>query len=170
MKRAVLSSLLAVALAALAPPSALAHKFHASLAEVEYVPSTHVVEISIRVFPDDLEEALAKRTRKKVRLDATPDVDQLAEEYVRSAFVLSDPSKGVLDLHWVGMETKADSAWIYVQATSDAGLEGVRLHDRVFFDLFPDQVNTVNVKQGSAEATLVFKTGDAEQTIELPPE
>jgi hypothetical protein len=158
--------LVAVALLALAAPGASAHRFHASLAELEYVPTTHTVEISIRVFPDDLEEALGRRTGKHVRLDVTPNAEQLAEQYVRSAFVLYDSSKKEIPLEWVGMEVKTDSAWLFVQATVPDGLDGVRLRNAIFFELFGDQVNTVNVKRGGAKSTLVFKSGDPARPVE----
>jgi hypothetical protein len=165
--RALSSSVLAVVLFALGSQPAFAHKFHASLAEVEYVPSTHVVEVAIRVFPDDLEDALAQRAHKHVRLDRTPNAEQLAAEYVQTAFRLVDATGNEARFEWVGMEVKADSAWLYVQASAPNGVAGMKLRDALFFELFPDQVNTVNVKQASARATLVFKTGDAEQAIAL---
>jgi len=65
------------------------------------------------------------------------------------------------------MEARVDEAWLYVQAPAPDGLDGGTVHARQFFELFDDQLNTVNVQEGDARATLLFKTGDPEKRVDL---
>jgi hypothetical protein len=154
----------AVALA----PGAAAHKFHASLAEVELNGETGRLEISMRLFADDLERALERRAGKRVRLDATREVGPVVLEYLRDSFVVRDAEGDAVELAWVGMEARVDEVWVFVEAAAPRGVQGARIADRVFFELFSDQVNTVNVKSGAARTSLVFTPGDGEKVVELP--
>ena len=47
------------------------HKFYVSVTQVDYVPSKKRVEITSRIFIDDLEKALTKKYNKKVNLTST---------------------------------------------------------------------------------------------------
>lgn len=159
--------LIAVALVLGAASVARAHKFHASLANVEYNETTKSAEISIRVFADDLEASLGKRHGSRVQIGLTPNAEKIAFDYVASAFELRDRSGAKVDLRWVGMEPQADVVWIYVEAPLEAGLDGATVDDRIFFDLFRDQVNLVNVRHGDRKASLVFEADGAAQRIAL---
>lgn len=164
MRRAAQAFVLAVAVGAGAPP-AFAHKFHASLAEVEYNAKEKTVEVGIRLFADDLEEAIGRKRGRRVRLDVTPDVDRLVLEYLGETLTIVGRDGGPLSFTWVGMELRVDEVWVFIQASSAAGLDGATVGCRILHELFPDQVNTINVQQGDARTTLVFAAGDGERKV-----
>ena len=140
--------------------AASAHSVHASLAQIEHNRETGKAEISIRLFVDDFEQALAKRRGAPVRLDKTPGPDRIVLAYLADALVLTGRDGKRAPLAWVGMDVQALTVWIYLEAELKSGLAGGRLRDTVLFDLFDDQVNTVNLRQGKARETLVFDPGD----------
>lgn len=137
-----------------------AHKFYASLARVEYNEESKTVEAAMRVFADDLELALTRRSGRKVYLDKTKDVGDLALAYLREKFELSGRDGRKVELKWVGMETQGDVAWLYFEAPLPEGLQGASLRDSVLIELFREQVNIVNLKYGGRRLDLVFKRGD----------
>ncbi len=144
-----------------------AHKFHASLAEVDYNAKEKTVELGIRLFADDLEAALAKQRDRRVRLDVTPNVDRMVLDYLNGTLVIRDRDGVRLWFEWVGMELRVDEAWVFVQASAANGVSGATVDCSVFFELFSDQVNTVNLQQGDARTTLVFNPGDGPRAVEL---
>ena len=137
-----------------------AHKFYASLARVEYNEESKTVEVAMRVFADDLELALTRRSGRKVYLDKTKDAAELALAYLRETFEVSGRDGRKVELKWVGMETQADVAWLYFEASLPEGLAGASLRDRVLIELFRTQVNIINLKYGGRKLDLVFKRGD----------
>jgi hypothetical protein len=160
-QRHTLIKLLLVLLAcAAASPRATAHTFHTSLMSVEYNHQEQLVEISIQVFSHDLEDILSKRKGRHVRLDKSPDAELLTFAYLREAVNLKNAAGEVKSLDWVGMETRADSVWLYIEAKMPEGLSGAQLRDRIFFDLLADQVNLVHLKDEDKKSDLVFKPGD----------
>ena len=137
-----------------------AHSVHASLAQIEHNRATGKAEISIRLFVDDFEQALAKQKGAPVRLDKVSEPDRIVLAYLADALVLTGRDGRKASLVWVGMDVQALTVWIYLEAKLENGLAGGRLRNTVLFDLFDDQVNTVNLRQGKARETLVFDPGD----------
>lgn len=148
---------------------AAAHDFHASLTQIEVNSSAKTVEIAIRVFVDDLEDALSRRAGRRVQLGTTSGFDALALAYVSAGLRIETAGGELLPLEWVGKESTVDIVWLYVEAPIREGLDNVKLHDTLFFELFEDQVNTVNVRDGKRRATLTFSPGDGAKTIDLNP-
>ena len=160
MKPRLIILILGLAACGLASPSALAHKFHESLAQLDYNEEARTVEMSFRLFSDDLEESLSRRAGRKIRLDKTQDADALTLAYLQNSFELKNRSGETKALRWVGMEIKVDVVWVYVEADMPEWADGVQLRNRIFFDLFDDQINRVNLISGRAKAFFVFKPGD----------
>ena len=154
-----------LAAAACVGPGVSAHRFHASLVEVDLNRESGRLEVGMRLFADDLEEALSRRRGQKVRLDVTPDADRLVLEYLQEAFVIRDASGTAVRLEWVGMEARVDEVWVYVEAPAPPSLAGARVSNRVLFERFGDQVNTVNLQEGDARTSLVFTPGDGEKPV-----
>ncbi len=162
--------LVACAVLCLSPATsgAGAHKFYTSLARVEYNAGEKSVEITLRVFADDLELALKRRAGRRVSLERTKDADRLVLEYLRETFEIKNSDGRTKALKWVGMELRAGVAWLYVEAEMPEGLAGARVRDQVLFELFPEQVNTVSVRYPGARGDLVFTRGDGERAVPPP--
>ena len=165
MKLTTLMTAAALLAAACASPAAAAHKYYTSLAQVEYNDADKSVEVSLRVFADDLEAALTRRAGRSVTLDRTKDVDRLVLAYLRDTFEIKNRAGERKALRWVGMELRAGVAWLYFEAEMPEGLAGARLRDHVLFELFPRQVNTVSVRYRGGHADLVFVRGDGERAL-----
>lgn len=140
--------------------SALAHKFHESLALLEYNAESRSVEMTFRLFADDLENALSRRSGKIVRLGKTRDVEAQTLAYIKDRFELKNGHGEAKPFAWVGMETKVDTVWVYVEALMAEGLEGAQVRNRIFFELFDDQINRVHITYGGGKTDLVYKPGD----------
>ena len=139
--------------------AAAAHKFYTSLARVEYNAEAKTVEVALRVFADDLELALTRRSGRRVYLDRTKDAAELTLTYLRETFEISGRDGRKAELRWVGMEAQTDIVWLYFEAPLPEGLAGATLRDRVLLELFRTQVNLVNIKYGDKQLDLVFRRG-----------
>jgi hypothetical protein len=147
--------------------AAPAHTFHASLTRLEYDQQEELLEISIQVFSNDLENALSRRSGKRIRLDKSPDAANLSMSYLNDALNLKRSDGQNMTLSWVGMEPQADSVWIYVEVKQPGGIDCFEMRNCVFFDLFDDQINRVHVVNGNKKGDLVFKPGDGFKSIAL---
>jgi urease gamma subunit len=141
------------------PFRAAAHKFHFSFTQIEYNAPEKTAEITLRVFADDLEQALSQRRGKAVKLDHK-DAAALVAAYVRDTLELKGRDGRIKKLTWIGMEAKVDVALLYIEAKLPDGVAGLQLRQRVFFELFDDQVNQVSLKAADRKASLEFKSGE----------
>lgn len=133
---------------------ALAHDFHASLMVLEHNPATGEAEIALRLFTDDLETVVSKAGGEKLELES-PQGEAAVFAYLGKSLKLKNAS-GSLKLNWVGMEVDVDSSWVYVSCPLKDGAKGLEIANRIFCDLFQDQINTVNVKWGKNVKTFTF--------------
>jgi hypothetical protein len=164
MKRVIRTLSLSIIFCLVGAIISSAHKYHTSVTRVEYNPQERAAEITIQTFTDDLKDILTKRAGRNVRLDAGKDADHLAFEYLRDAFELKQGSAKV-ELQWVGMEVKGETAWLYLLAKVPDGLSRASLRNAFLFDLFDDQVNIVNILHDGKKSSLVFKHGEGERQI-----
>ena len=152
------------------------HKVHVSVSQLEYNQKAQSVEIVLRVYADDLENALSQHAKRQVKLDpTTANKDKRVVEtvmaYLRDNFQLKDKAGRAVRLNWVGMEWQTDMYWLYVEGKMPAvpansnALEGAQLKNKVFNELFDDQVNIVNAKIQHKQFGLMFESKDGFKTI-----
>ncbi|MGQ9898518.1 MAG: DUF6702 family protein [Acidobacteriota bacterium] len=140
---------------------AAAHKFHASFTTIEFNPEHNLLEISLRVFSDDLENALSRQARRRIELDRTPDAADLAGAYVQERFKLRRSDGTPVRMAWVGMEQRVDMTWLYIEAPAPHGFAGLEALVTVFFELFRDQKNNVSCKGAQGKRhDILFRSGD----------
>lgn len=152
---------LAVALAALlaAGGGALsAHKFYMSLTVVDHNATDRALEVTLRLFADDLELAIARRG--PALKHGQPGFDAAVLAYVREGLQIRRADGTPLTLAWVGLENKVDVTWVYVEATGVPSTAGLTVRNAVFMELFPDQVNLVHAQDARGRRALDFRGGD----------
>lgn len=147
------------------PETAAAHKFHTSFTEADYNAKERSLQITMRTFPDDLENILTKRYGKSVRLDQKKEAERLLVAYLQETFQLKNARGEIVKLSWVGMDAGVDSAWLYFEALMPEGCAGAELRNQFLFDLYDDQINLVNVKNADKKHALTFKNGDSYQPL-----
>lgn len=142
-----------------------AHKYYVSLAQAEYNDQTKTLEIAVRVFADDLELALTRAEKRAVYLDKTTDVSTLILAYLQTRFEIQNGKGETQKFKWIGIETKVDAVWIYIETPMPEGLTGARARNTLFFELYPEQLNTVNFKAGTKRFDFAWKSGDGWRTV-----
>lgn len=161
-------------LAGLSLPSALrAHPIHTSIAEADYNRTSRKLEVALRVFLDDFEAALAARIGRPIALATLPkaEFDVLARAYVAAKFIVRAADGTPAPHEWVGRELKPaeNELWLYFEIPLPAGIEGARLHHALLGEVFPNQINSVRVRDQGRLATLVFLPRQTEKVVKFRP-
>jgi len=139
-------------------PFATAHAFHTSITRVDYNAKEKSLEVSMRVFTDDLELALNKdnggRKFQVINGDAN---DSFVEKYVRKHFALRNVQKQKKTYAYVGKEQEADATWIYLEIPCRESINGFSIEQAIFFEIFEDQTNLVNFNYLTEKKSYLFK-------------
>lgn len=146
----------------------LVHPFYVSITSVDYNQHARRLEISSRVFYDDLEAALKNGRNLKIDLIKPVDksaTDSLLAAYFSNHFRLSVNGKSV-QVRYVGYEIEEDVAWCFLEATDIASVERLHINNSILFDHFPKQSNILHVtaygkrqstKLDNPDRTVVFE-------------
>lgn len=136
--------------------SSLFHPIHISLCEINHNAAARQVEITHKIFIDDLQEALEKQYKIRTHLATPkeyPDAEKLIEQYLQKQFQCKINGEPVR-WKYVGREYEVDACWIYLEAEQALPVQSVEVRNAVLLELFDDQVNFVHVKTGGERKSL----------------
>jgi hypothetical protein len=143
--------------------NASAHRMPLGMTTVTHNQATDSVEIVHRLHRHDAEQAMVK-----VMAEAGVDLQQLAVQarlalYVEAHFQVAAVVNGAVDdalpLQLLGVELDGDYVLVYQELSGSLPGE-IAIRNDVLRDLFPNQVNQVNITTAAGVKTLVFKRDD----------
>ncbi len=105
------------------------HPFFVSVTEIRQNEKTRTLEISCRIFYDDLERTLEKNNRVKIDILKPADrgkVDALISAYLQKQLQLKADGQPV-NWKYLGYEIEEDAAWCYLAAVQKYSLELILL-------------------------------------------
>lgn len=152
-------------------PAAALHDLHVSYGNLGVEGSTAVLQL--RIFKDDLEEALRRATGEAVpAMEATPEMDRAFLDYFSGRFQLEyDGEKLQGRIIGSGLdELDREPVWWYrIAYDAEAVIDGLRVTNTLLFELFPDQRNVLRVAhfpEGNRRA-YYFASGEETAVIEF---
>ena len=158
-----------MAVVSMLTPQLLAHPIHRSIAEATYNRTTETLEVALRVFADDFEDALGAHAKTKISLEKTPaaQLDAIIRDYLSARFAIKTAAGRPASLRWVGRELKdaENEVWLYFEAPLPGGVDGARVHHALLSEHFRDQLNSVLVRDGDRKVTLVFLPTHGEKPV-----
>jgi len=158
--------LLVAALAGAAPSPAAAHRGHDALSVVT-VAANGTLTVSHRFEASDLEPALAEIAPNAQPSLDDPEAVAALVAYLQRRFTLSS-ERGPIAL--VPGKTELGPSEVRVSFTGNAGrpLKRLTLRSDVLGDVYPNQLNQVNVRTGSTTRTVTLSGGDS-RTLDIAP-
>lgn len=111
----------------LLPAFANAHPFHASTTEIEWNSASERFEVAMKLRIVDLEDAISVQQGRRFRLEHSPDLKPLLQQYLQQHFAITFAEHTVCHLTWIGHELELHDVWIYFEARSLPGNNSDRL-------------------------------------------
>ena len=123
------------------------HPFFVTVTEVEYSTKSKELGLSIKVYPDDLEETLRKFNGKKYDV-IQGDKKQIAailEEYIKKH--LSLKLNGInKPYQFLGYEIDKESVWMYCNIINQPGVKTIEVSSDIMYEYKPEQTNIIHIK------------------------
>ena len=123
------------------------HPFYVSITSVDYNEKAQSMEVSCRIFYDDLEDALRAGSNRQVDLVNPTDkqtIDSVLADYLLRHFRLSVDGKPV-NLQYLGYEIEDDVAWCFLEAGNIREVKNITIDNRILFGQFPKQSNIMHI-------------------------
>ncbi len=145
--------------------SASAHRLKQATSRVVWQPSDHSLEVTHILHLHDAEQALSAQGLLD-RPDLTPlKARALLALYASDHFKLFDLNEEAMDLQTIGAEIVRGRIYIYQEAELPARPDGLIVDNSILLDIYPNQVNMVNVNLSGQIKTLQFEAGDAPKRL-----
>ena len=136
--------------------SASAHQIKAAITTVLFNPRTENIEVMHRFNLHDAEHAVKALFDKSADILSDSNTQKEFAGYVARSFALLDASDNPLPLTLVGFETEGKFFWVYQETAQPPALEGLKIRHDTLRDLWPSQINTLNVEGNGPLKTLTF--------------
>ena len=135
-----------------------AHPQHTTLTTIDWQPGRQTLQIAVRVFTQDLRDALS---RSPIPWDA------VVCRYASIALVVRDASGRRVEAARCTVQGTADVTWIRLEHAT-ASVAGASVLCAFLFEAFTDQVNVVQTRLagGARSRTMVFTRGDGPKPID----
>ncbi|MDO6695209.1 hypothetical protein Q4574_18065 [Aliiglaciecola sp. 3_MG-2023] len=133
-----------------------AHQQKTSISTVLFNPRTENIEIMHRFRVHDAEHAVKEIFGKDADILDSEKTQNEFSNYVSKRFKLFDSQQQALPLKVVGHEIEGKFFWVYQETTQPAKLENLSIRHDALRDLWPQQVNTINVEGKGELQTLTF--------------
>ncbi|WP_317170471.1 DUF6702 family protein [Flammeovirga aprica] len=147
------------------------HPIHLSVCEMNYNEETKGMEIAMKVFFDDLEDAIVLSGGPELHLFTEkehPQSDEWILKYLQENLQLKINEKAV-KLTWVGKETdeKRDiqSLWVYLEVQNIRKVKDLQVKNTILYDVHQDQRNMLHLKCNGKKVSWLFDIKKISETI-----
>ena len=140
------------------------HDIHVSVTEVKWNAESTSFEVSVKIFIDDLESALAKDNITELRIGTPKEsvgVDSIITDYLDKHLHIS--LDGIqLPSQFVGKETTEDykAIWCYVEYPGLKDPKKCTISNDILFELYDDQRSIMDIRMNAEhKAYTIFEPG-----------
>jgi hypothetical protein len=151
--RGLLRNLVVICLLLLSLTSKAAHPFYISTTEIKWNQGKNRIEISTKLFIDDLELALSAFSKKTVFLEQVDT--QLVALYFLQHVKIESGSKG--QLTFVGIQKDEDALWIFAEIPKTSKLpKELIVQNTLLLDVIESQKNIVRFEGNGKKQNFIF--------------
>jgi predicted RNase H-related nuclease YkuK (DUF458 family) len=143
------------------------HKFYVGVFQIDYFKEKKAVQITARLFIDDLEKALYKKHNKHIYITTK---DEIAEANTLIANYLSEKLKIKINnksqsLQFLTKEQEDNIVICYLKIPFKDNIKDLEITNTVLSDIFKEQQNLVHLNLNSNKKTLLFTNTETSQKL-----
>ncbi|MDQ3291787.1 MAG: hypothetical protein M3Q05_10905 [Bacteroidota bacterium] len=138
-----------------------------SVTEIRHNGKSKNLEISSRIFFDDLENTLEKKYKVQINILKPTDpkqINDLIADYLQQQLQLRVDGK-LVKLKYLGYEIEEDAAWCYLEAPQATPFKKLEISDAILFDQHPEQQNMVHVTVGNKRQSTKLDNPESKYTF-----
>lgn len=138
------------------------HAFHVAVCEIEFDDNSRQLEITHRIFLDDLELALTEWSSERVDVLNPTDskkLDEMIGKYISEKTVYTLNGKTV-SANYLGSEKEESVMYCYQVITDVKKVKSLKVRNTLLMETYDDQKNIVHIECGDQMKSL--KLSDSE--------
>ncbi len=130
------------------------HPFYVTVTEIEYSSKNKELGLSLKTFPDDLEETIRIYSGKKIDLSSknNPQINQLISTYLQQHLTI-EINNNKKQLNYLGYEIDKEAVWVYFNIPKINNIKELKVVSDVMYEYKPEQTNIVHINiNGSSKS------------------
>ena len=135
---------------------ALAHQQKAAETTVLFNKRSGQLEVMHRFYLHDTEHAVQALFDKNADILNSKKTQQQFADYVEKQFAIQSLEGKSISLSAVGYEAEGKFFWVYQEAVIPKSVKGIKLYNGTLRELWPTQINMVNIEGKGKTRTLYF--------------
>ncbi len=146
------------------------HDFHVSIIDVNHNLEKNTIEVSLKVFIDDLEKALTEEDKAPTLFLNTKKENQKGDTYIKA--YLKKHFKITIDGevatgNYLGKEYENDVCWMYVEYTNIKKPKSISIQNSMLLETYSDQANIIHFKSGTTKHSKALQSQDFTMSFNL---
>jgi hypothetical protein len=150
-------------------PAGYLHPFYVSVTEFNFNAGEKLLEITSKVFLDDLEKALKKQHNQLVELSKPANAKQTGEmvsNYFKKRLLVKIDGKPVT-LEFVGYESEGASVWVYFQVSNTTAVKTIDISNTLLYEMYPNQISIMHAQVGNNKKSTRITNPEANAGFEF---
>jgi hypothetical protein len=138
--------------------SSFAHKFYVGIYQINYASDKKMLQVTSRIFVDDLNNALEKKYKKKFHLgekNVAADEVETMKKYISDNFKISVNAKGQV-LEYRSSEMENNVLVCYWRITDVPQVKSLEITNKIMFDFVTEQQNIIQTNVGGKKQNLLL--------------
>lgn len=126
----------------------MAHPFYLSVCDLKYNSTSKKLEGTVKVFCNDLEEALKRLEQKPVDLihsNNKSETLKLLNTYLKNRLKLEEKDK-LIPYELLGYEIEEESLWMYIESQTCSPPKSLNIENSILYDFLKEQMNIINLE------------------------
>lgn len=143
--------------------AAAAHKFYVGIHQINYAGEKKMLQITSRIFLDDLNNALEKKHKRKFTIGEkteTPEQVALMQKYLIENFDIQVNGKS-RPLNYLSNEIESNVIICYFNIREVSKVKTLRISNKILFDLVTEQQNIIQTTVNGQKKSLLLTYDEA---------
>ena len=136
------------------------HKFYVSIYQLEYKSEKKELQITSRIFLDDLVDAVEASSKKKVNLGEKNQSAEdliLFEKYQNQHFIIKVNNK-LVGYKYLSSELENNVFISYFKVENLGAVKSIEVKNTALFEILPTQQNIIQIKSDKEKSSLLLTT------------
>ena len=134
------------------------HKFYVAIYQINYAPQKKMIQITTRIFSDDLNDALEFKYKKKTFIGTekeSPEDVVLLKKYLAEKFTLKIDGQ-LKSMNFLSKEVENNLLICYLNIKDISKIKNIEVQNSIITELYPEQQNIIQSKLNGEKDSLLL--------------
>ncbi|UCE93420.1 MAG: hypothetical protein JSV73_11545 [Flavobacteriaceae bacterium] len=145
------------------------HKHYVSLTQIEFKEEKKAVQITMRCFLDDIEDAVEIRTGEKLELASKNEHEKAGiymESYLRNKFNIWINGEQK-DYNYLGKEYEDNEVFFYLELENITDISSISVQNSILLEAFEEQQNIVKLNIKGVDKTFILVRANDKEMLKF---